>query len=174
MNPVGRLLTVDDIVLDVDVADSHGVLDKIAAVLSRQHRLAYAEVLHSLEAREQLGSTGLGHGVAIPHARMPQCGAEAGAFVRTRLPVPFDAPDRKPVSMFLGLVVPKQAAEHHLQLLAAAASLFGDRAFRDRLAALADRDAVKALLAAWPDPPAPDSGAAADARANPVRKSSIP
>ena len=70
----------------------------------------------SLTAREQLGSTGLGHGVAIPHARMYQCDTATGVFVRTKAPVPFDAPDGKPVSIFLALVVPKQATQRHLQL----------------------------------------------------------
>jgi PTS system nitrogen regulatory IIA component len=151
MNAVGQLLGIDDIVLDLDVADKRGVLEAIAGRLSRYHGLAYADVLQSLEAREKLGSTGLGHGVAIPHSRMPQCGAEAGVFIRTRVPVPFDAPDRKPVSMFLGLVVPKQAAEHHLQLLAAAASIFSDRTLRQNLATASDPAAVRALLAAWPE-----------------------
>jgi len=151
MNAIGQLLSIDDIVLDLDVADKGGVLEAIAARISRYHGLAYDDVLQDLAARERLGSTGLGHGVAIPHARMSQCGAEAGVFIRTRVPVPFDAPDRKPVSMFLGLVVPKQAAEHHLQLLAAAANIFGDRTLRQSLATASDPAAVRALLAAWPE-----------------------
>src|ERR1700674_4087154 len=122
MNPVGELLGVEDIRLDVDVPDKDRLLERIAALLSRRLGLAQAQVLDSLIAREQLGSTGLGHGVAIPHARMPQCYAAAAVFVRTRAALPFEAPDRKPVSIFLALIVPKQATEHHLQLLATAAT----------------------------------------------------
>ena len=157
MNPIGDLLNVEDIHLDLDVPDKQGILERIADLLSRNHGLSDAAVLQSLVAREQLGSTGLGHGVAIPHARMPQCGAAAGVFVRTRVAVPFDAPDRKPVWMFLGLIVPKQATERHLQLLATAASMFSDRTFRNRLQSCSDPNSVRALLTAWPDSPGLDS-----------------
>ncbi len=153
MNPVCELLGVDDIQLDVDLPDKARLLQRIAALLSRRQGLSIAEVLDSLMAREQLGSTGLGHGVAIPHARMPQCGAAAGVFVRTKVAIPFDAPDRKPVSIFLGLLVPKQATERHLQLLSTAAMMFSDRSFRDKLRASPDPGAVRALLAAWPGSP---------------------
>jgi nitrogen PTS system EIIA component len=154
MNPVGELLEIDDIQLDIDVPDKARLLQRIASLLARRLHLSDAEVLESLMAREQLGSTGLGHGVAIPHARMLQCNAVAGVFVRTKFAIPFDAPDRKPVSLFLALVVPKQATERHLQLLATAATMFDDRAFRDRLGACPDPSAARELLAAWPDSPA--------------------
>jgi nitrogen PTS system EIIA component len=103
--------------------------------------------------REQLGSTGVGHGIAIPHARMSQCAAPAGAFVRTKFAIPFDAPDGKPVSVFLGLIVPNKATERHLQLLATAAAMLSDSPFRDKLKSCTDRKEVGALLAAWPDVP---------------------
>ena len=152
MNPVGELLRVEDIRLDVEVPDKERLLERIAALLARRHGLSEIQVLESLTAREHLGSTGLGHGVAIPHARMPQCYAAAGVFVRTRVAISFDAPDRKPVSLFLGLIVPKQAAEHHLQLLATAAAMFSDRAFRDKLRACPDPSTARELIVAWEPP----------------------
>jgi PTS system nitrogen regulatory IIA component len=155
MNPVGELLRVEDIYLDLDVPDKARLLERIATLLARRHGLSNTQVLESLTSREQLGSTGLGHGVAIPHARMPQCYAAAGVFVRTKVAVPFDAPDRKPVSLFLGLIVPKQATERHLQLLATAAAMFSDRSFRDKLRACPDPPAVRDLLAGWQDLAAP-------------------
>ena len=142
MNPVGELLRLGDINLDVDVPDKVGLLQLIASLLARRLGLSLADVLESLTAREDLGSTALGHGVAIPHARMPQCYAVAGVFVRTKAAVPFDAPDHKPVSLFLALVVPKQATERHLQLLATAATMFNDRVFREKLRAESDPDMV--------------------------------
>ena len=151
MNPVGELLRVEDIYLDLDVPDKARLLERLAALLARRHGLSNTQVLESLTAREQLGSTGLGHGVAIPHARMPQCYAAAGVFVRTKVAVPFDAPDRKPVSLFLGLIVPKQATERHLQLLATAAAMFSDRSFRDKLRTCPDPTAVRDFLAGWQD-----------------------
>ena len=172
MNPVGDLLGIDDIQLDVDVPDKSRLLQRLASLLARRLHLSDAEVLDSLTAREQLGSTGLGHGVAIPHARMPQCNAVAGVFVRTKVAIPFDAPDRKPVSLFLGLVVPKQATERHLQLLAAAATMFNDRAFRDRLWACPDPSTGRELLAAWPDSPTIRSATLGPAlKADPIKPS---
>jgi nitrogen PTS system EIIA component len=73
--------------------------------------------------------------------------------VRTRFAIPFDAPDGKPVSVFLGLIVPNTATERHLQLLATAAGMLDDRTFRDRLKTSTDPTAVKELLATWPDVP---------------------
>jgi nitrogen PTS system EIIA component len=161
VNPVGALLGVEDILLDVDVAGREPLLERIAAALGARARVLPAQVLASLVAREELGSTALGHGVAIPHARMSQCGAVAGVFVRTRLPIPFGAPDLKPVSLFLALLVPKQATERHLQLLATAANMFGDRNFRDGLRACPDAMSARELFAAWPAAPALSQGTVA-------------
>jgi PTS system nitrogen regulatory IIA component len=151
VNPVGELLDVSDIHLDVDLSSKAELLEKLAGWLAGRHGLSKREVLNSLNAREQLGSTGLGHGVAIPHARMSECGAATGIFVRTRAAVPFNAPDGKPVSLFLALVVPKHATHRHLQLLAAAAGILSDRTIRDVLETSADPEAVRDLLAGWRD-----------------------
>lgn len=174
MNPVGALLRADDIQLDVDVPDKPRLLERIAELLARRLGLSDAEVLDSLDARERLGSTGLGHGVAIPHARMPQCNAMAGVLVRTRVAIPFDAPDRKPVSIFLALVVPKQATELHLQLLATAANMFSDRVFRDQLRGCASPDMLRALLVAWPDPPVRGGESTATTPQGPARSDPNP
>jgi len=156
MNSLGELLTVNDVRLDVEAPDRTQVLDQVAALLASRLGISKAAVLESLTAREQLGSTGVGHGVAIPHARMNQCAMSAGAFVRTKAAIPFDAPDGRPVSVFLGLIVPNQANQRHLQLLATAAGMFGDKGFREKLKASTDPEAAVRLLSAWPD--APESG----------------
>ena len=85
---------------------------------------------------------------------MSQCAVPASAFVRTKVAIPFDAPDGKPVSVFLGLIVPNKANERHLQLLATAAGMLSDRIFRDKLKTSTDPRTVRELLAAWPDAPA--------------------
>jgi nitrogen PTS system EIIA component len=154
MNPLGALLSAADVRLDVDVSTKEQLLRQVASILAARQGLAEGPILDGMLAREQLGSTGVGHGVAIPHARMTQCGAAAGVFVRTKIGIPFDAPDGRPVSVFLGLIVPNMANERHLQLLATAAGMLSDRAFRDKLRACTDPAAVRELLAAWPDAPA--------------------
>src|SRR5271170_362916 len=153
MNHLGELLTSDDIRLDVDVSTKEQLLRQIASLLAARQGLPEGPILEGMIAREQLGSTGVGHGVAIPHARMTQCGAAAAVFMRTKVGIPFEAPDGRPVSVFLGLIVPNMANERHLQLLATAAGMLGDRAFREKLRACADAAAVKDLLTAWPDAP---------------------
>jgi PTS system nitrogen regulatory IIA component len=157
MNPLGELLTVNYVRLDVEASDRTEVLEQVAALLAARHGLSKAVVLESLIAREQLGSTGVGHGVAIPHARMNQCAAAAGAFVRTKSAIPFDAPDGRPVSVFLGLIVPNKANERHLELLATAAGMFSDKGFREKLKTCVDPEAAVRLLSAWPDAPASGS-----------------
>ena len=107
MNPLGELLASDDVRLDVDVSSKEQVLRSIASLLRRAMACPRPPFWTACIRREQLGSTGVGHGVAIPHARMTQCIAAAAAFVRTKTGIPFDAPDGKPVSVFLGLIVPR-------------------------------------------------------------------
>src|SRR5271167_1957171 len=103
MNPLGELLSAGDIRVDVDASTKEQVLRTLASLLAARHGIPEATILDGMHMREELGSTGVGHGVAIPHARMPQCSAAAAAFVRTKTGVSFDAPDGKPVSVFLGL-----------------------------------------------------------------------
>jgi PTS system nitrogen regulatory IIA component len=153
MNPVGDLLTNDAVRLEVDVSNKTLLLEQVAALLAAQHGLSKTAVLESLITREQLGSTGVGHGVAIPHARMSQCAVPTAAFVRTKVPIHFDAPDGKPVSVFLGLIVPNKATERHLQLLATAAGMLNDRTFRDKLKTATDPKTVRELLTAWQNVP---------------------
>jgi PTS system nitrogen regulatory IIA component len=154
MNHLGELLAPDDIRLDVDASTKEQVLRQVASLLAARQGISQGTILEGMTAREQLGSTGVGHGVAIPHARMTQCGTAAAVLVRTKVGIPFDAPDGRPVSVFLGLIVPNMANERHLQLLATAAGMLSDRAFRDKLRACTDPVAVRELLAAWPNAPA--------------------
>jgi nitrogen PTS system EIIA component len=161
MNPVGELLRSDDIRLDSDIASKSQLLEELAAMLAARHGLSKPVILESLRVREQMGSTGVGHGFAIPHARMSQCVTATAALVRTKYAIPFDAPDGRPVSVFLGLIVPHKANEAHLQLLATAAGMFSDRGLRDQLRTGADPDALRETIAAWPDPPAASGTATA-------------
>ena len=106
-------------------------------------------VYDTLCGRERLGSTGLGHGVAIPHARSARAQVPAGAFLRLAEPVDFGAPDGQPVDLVFALVVPEHFAQQHLLLLSELAEMFGDGDFRQRLRQAADAPALYALLAEW-------------------------
>lgn len=146
MNALGLLLQVEDISLDVESSSKGQLLGEVARLIARRHAMDEAQVLECLLARERLGSTGIGHGVAIPHARTDMVIEAAGVFVRTKQPVPFDSPDGEPVSYVLALLVPKKATERHLELMAAAAKLFAEFNFRDCLRRCATREDVTKLF----------------------------
>jgi nitrogen PTS system EIIA component len=150
MNLIAQLLSPEDILLDVDASSKRRVFEEVGRLFERRHGLAQAQVVDSLSAREKLGSTGLGHGVAIPHARIKGLPKAVAAIVRTRLPIPFDAPDGKPVSDMVVLLVPEQATEEHLQILASVSQMFADRQFRQRLRMCVDAAGVSRLFAEWP------------------------
>ena len=148
MSLLAEVLRLEDVHLDVSASNKDELLEKLAQLLAGRHGLVEQHVLESLRAREQLGSTALGQGVAIPHARMYECFMATGVFVRTQTPLPFDAPDGKPVSLMLGLVVPRQATQRHLRLLADAATVLSDEHVRSALMSAGDANAVLDLLLA--------------------------
>lgn len=140
------LLSAEDVLLDLKVASRSGLFAEAAQLIERRHGLPHGLVAEKLGARELLGSTALGHGIAIPHARLPEAERPLAVFVRTQFPISFDAPDSKPVSDFLFLVVPNAAPELHLVLLSRLAGKFNDRDFRERLRAAADPATIATLL----------------------------
>ncbi|MDW8479105.1 MAG: PTS sugar transporter subunit IIA [Xanthomonadales bacterium] len=110
-------------------------------------------IYDSLCARERLGSTALGHGVAIPHGRCPAVSTAVGAFVRLDQPIDFQAADQQPVDLIFGLVVPEHFTDQHLLLLSQLAEMLSEPGFAERLRRASDRRAVLALLAERPAPP---------------------
>jgi len=149
MNPIAQLLTPATIVVDVGADSKSRLFDEVGALFERNAGLSRTMVASSLAAREKLGSTGLGQGIAIPHGRIKGLAKATGAFVRLAMPIPFDAPDGKPVSQLFVLLVPEHATEEHLQLLSELAQMFSQRAFRDRLANAGTADELHALFRAW-------------------------
>jgi nitrogen PTS system EIIA component len=132
-NALAGLVALEDILLDCDATTQEGVFTRVATALGSRHGLRAQDIVEGLGDREALSSTALGQGVAIPHARLTGLTRAIAAFVRLRAAIPFDAPDGKPVSSLLVLLVPEDATDVHLELLAQAAGLFCDKAFRDRL-----------------------------------------
>jgi PTS system nitrogen regulatory IIA component len=106
-------------------------------------------VFESLWRREQNGSTGLGHGVAIPHARVNGLDRTLAVYVHLASAIPFEAPDDKPVSHVLALLIPNPASARHLNLLSEIARLFSDGQLRERLDAAADRNEVRQIFSTW-------------------------
>ncbi len=150
MNALGSILRVTDVALDVPADTRAGLIAFAANLLGHNHGLSAPDVSAALAAREGLGCTALGHGVALPHARMAGLAAPVAAFVRTREPIDFGAIDGRPIASFLVLLVPSQAAEEHLKLLAEAAALLNDRSFRAAVRGADDAAEVARLFAEWP------------------------
>ena len=104
--------------------------------------LDYDDVLDHLIAREKLGSTGLGDGIAIPHCRAESCTAPLGALLSLAEPIPFEAPDEQPVDLLFVLLVPEEAHQEHLDLLAEVARMFSDHEFCKALRAAPNSQAL--------------------------------
>lgn len=149
MNSIAQLLSTETILLDLDVASKKRVFEQVGLLFENVKGIGRAQVFDSLFAREKLGSTALGQGVAIPHGRIKTLKSAVAAFVRVKAPIPFDAPDAKPVSHIYVLLVPEHATDEHLQILSELAQLFGDKQFREELSAATDPLTVKKLFAEW-------------------------
>ncbi len=149
MSLVAKLLPPANVLLDLPVSSKKRLFEQVGLLFENNHGIARSLVFESLFARERLGSTGLGQAVAIPHGRIKGLKDALGAFVRLAQPVPFDAPDGKPVNLLFVLLVPEQATEKHLQILSELAQMFSDRTLREAMTAAPDAGALHQLIAAW-------------------------
>jgi nitrogen PTS system EIIA component len=148
MNPLSQILSPAQILLDLDASSKKRVFEQAGQLFEGHLGLARSVIFDSLFAREKLGSTGLGQGIAIPHGRIKGLKQAAGAFIRLANPVPFDSPDGRAVNLLFVLLVPEQATEEHLQILSELAQRFADRSFRESLQNAPDAAAVLALFQA--------------------------
>ncbi|HEV8262583.1 MAG TPA: PTS sugar transporter subunit IIA [Burkholderiales bacterium] len=154
MSLLSKLLPVANVTLDLDVASKKRVFEHVGLLFENTLGVGRGQVFDALFARERLGSTGLGHGIAIPHGRIKGLREAAGAFVRTSAPIPFEAPDGNPVQLIFVLLVPEKATDLHLQILSELAQMFSDKEVRAQLAALPDAGDVQRLISEW-EPHAP-------------------
>ena len=119
------LLQPDQISLGDDASSKKRALEHLSELLAAGTNTPSAETIYEkLLERERLGSTGMSQGIALPHARMKGIGKPVGAFIHLKQGIDFDATDHKPVDILFGLLVPEQATDVHLELLASLASLF--------------------------------------------------
>ncbi|MBZ2168477.1 MULTISPECIES: PTS IIA-like nitrogen regulatory protein PtsN [Marinobacter] len=133
-------LTIDNILLPelslcrIPASSKKRVLESIAEQI-HQHdaTLNATQIFNNLVARERLGSTGIGQGIAIPHCRLEGLDHVIGVLVTLEQSIDFDAIDNQPVDLVFALIVPKEATSEHLELLSQLAEKFNDRAFCDRL-----------------------------------------
>ncbi len=149
MNLIAPLLPASNVLLDLDVASKKRVFEQAGLLFENNHHVARSQVFDSLFAREKLGSTGLGQGIAIPHGRIKGLKEAIGALVRTKQPIPFDAPDGQNVSLIFVLLVPDRATDLHLQILSELAQMFSDKPFRERLLGAHNAADLHQLIVEW-------------------------
>ena len=149
MNLIANLLPEANVLIDLDVASKKRVFEQVGLLFENNNSVARSEVFDSLFAREKLGSTGLGQGIAIPHGRIRGLKDAMGAVVRLRHPIAFDAPDGQNVSIIFVLLVPDRATDMHLQILSELAQMFSERLFREQLLAAPSAAELHRLITQW-------------------------
>ena len=149
MNRIAQLLPLPNVIVGLDVASKKRVFEQAGLLFENALHIARSQVFDSLFAREKLGSTGLGQGVAIPHGRIKGLREAAVALVRMKEPIPFDAPDSNPVSLICILLVPEKATDQHLQILSELAQMFSDKIFRESLLTSKDAAEMHQLISNW-------------------------
>ncbi|MGC2165371.1 MAG: PTS sugar transporter subunit IIA [Gallionella sp.] len=149
MNLISKILLPDNVLLDNESSSKKRIFERVGLLFENNQQIARSAVFDSLFAREKLGSTGLGQGVAIPHGRIAKLRDATAAFVKATNPIPFDAPDGLPVSLIFVLLVPDRATDLHLQILGELAQMFSDTGFRNQLLSCGDTSSIHQLFYDW-------------------------
>ncbi|MDX1434322.1 MAG: PTS IIA-like nitrogen regulatory protein PtsN [Gammaproteobacteria bacterium] len=144
---IADILSPDRVQLEVEASSKKRALEIVSSLIAQaSESLSTRTVFDELIAREKKGNTGLGHGVALPHCRMPGGTETIAAFVRTRGDIGYDAADGEPVRLIFALLVPEEATDDHLQILASVAEFFNDEARRKALMTERSPEKAHALL----------------------------
>jgi len=149
MNRLAAILPASNVLVNVEASSKKRAFEQAGVLFENQHAIARGTVTDNLFARERLGSTGLGHGVAIPHGRIKGLKNPLSAVLRVQQPIAFDAPDDEPVSLLIFLLVPAAATQRHLEILSEIAEMLSDRDLRDKLKAESDAATLHALITGW-------------------------
>ncbi len=149
MNRLASILPAAQVLVGVDATSKKRAFEEAGLLFENLYGLSRALVTDSLFSRERLGSTGLGHGVAIPHGRIKGLKAPMAAVFQLAQAIGFDAPDDHAVSLLIFLLVPEAATQKHLEILSEIAEMLSDAALRQKLAASTDAAGLHALIANW-------------------------
>lgn len=149
MTNLAKILTLNNVVLDLEVSSKKRAFEQAGLIFENNCGIARSMVSDNLFARERLGSTGLGHSVAVPHGRIKGLKAPLAAFVRLKDAIPFESPDGQPVKLLIFLLIPDHVTQQHLEILSEVAEMFSDENFRNQLAADPDAASVHARILAW-------------------------
>lgn len=133
----------------MDITSKKRAFEEIGLLFESLHGLSRALIADSLFARERLGSTGLGHGVAIPHGRIKGLQTPMAAVLQPLQAIGFDARDEKPVRLLIFLLVPEAATQKHLEILSEIAEMLGDSQLRERLKGATSAEELHELITHW-------------------------
>lgn len=143
---IADLVSPDAVVTDIQVASKKQVLQELSRRAARITELPEREIFDTILERERLGTTGVGHGIAIPHGKLPQLERLHGLFARLDQPIEFESIDDQPVDLIFLLLAPESAGADHLKALAKVSRLLRDKEICDKLRGSEDADALYALL----------------------------
>jgi PTS system nitrogen regulatory IIA component len=149
MNRLAAILPVEQVLVGVDATSKKRAFEEAGLLFENLHALSRAVVTDSLFARERLGSTGLGHGVAIPHGRIKGLKSPMAAVFQLAQSIGFDAPDEQPVKILIFLLVPEAATQKHLEILSEIAELLSNAAVRDGMLVSETAASLHALIVHW-------------------------
>ena len=149
MNRLSQILSPSQVLVHVEATSKKRAFEEAGLLFENLHGLNRALITDSLFARERLGSTGLGHGVAIPHGRIKGLKMPMAAIFQLQTPIGFDAPDELSVNLLVFLLVPEAATQKHLEILSEIAEMLSDSALREQLKTSPDAAALHRLIASW-------------------------
>jgi len=149
MNRLAAILPADQVLVHVDVTSKKRAFEEVGLLFENLHGLSRTLITDSLFARERLGSTGLGHGVAIPHGRIKGLKSPMAAVFQLTQAIGFEAPDEQPVGLLIVLLVPEAATQKHLEILSEIAEMLSDAPLRERIKSCDDAAQLHHLIADW-------------------------
>jgi PTS system nitrogen regulatory IIA component len=149
MNRLASILTAEHVLVQVDISSKKRAFEEAGLLFENLHGLSRALVTDSLFSRERLGSTGLGHGVAIPHGRIKGLKSPMAAVFQLARPIGFEAPDELPVGLMIFLLVPEAATQKHLEILSEIAEMLSDVALREKLMVSPTVADLHGLITGW-------------------------
>jgi nitrogen PTS system EIIA component len=143
---ISALLSPQKIFIDTDVSSKKKLLELIANIAADQTQLSESIIYTNLLNRERLGSTGLGQGFAVPHARLPDLEKTVGCFFRLKQPVNFESPDNLPVDLVFTIIIPQEATEEHLLILSSLARIFSDADICEAIRAATSKEEIQRII----------------------------
>lgn len=149
MNRLASILSLAQVLVRVDATSKKRAFEEAGLLFEELHGLSRSLVTDSLFSRERLGSTGLGHGVAIPHGRIKGLKSPMAAVLQLAQPIGFDAPDEQTVSLMIFLLVPEAATQRHLEILSEIAEMLSDANLREKLLASSSAVELHQLIGSW-------------------------